>query len=133
MGIHQQINHKTVDPTALTDLRTGHEIMYAVSKMLWDVHNKEAYTAFHDYWVNSTPTKGIRVMRVRHRYTPEIKELLPKVHEMLAQYAGQYKVYTMTNTWLLGDVGYDEFKGTLLCVVLYYKSRPTKEYEYNYG
>ena len=130
MGIHQEVNHKTVDPTKLTDHDTGHEVMYAISKMLWDLDNREAYTKFHDYWANSTKTKGIRTLRVRHMYTPEVKELLPKIHEILAQFKGQYKVYFYTNTWQLGDTGYDEYSGRALCVVLYYRSRPTKNYEY---
>jgi hypothetical protein len=130
MSVHQEVNHKTVDPKALPDLYAAREVMNPVSQMLWDLDNREGYKIFHDFWTNSTPTTGTRTMRVRHRYTPEVKNLIPKIHEILAQFKGQYKVYTYTNIWLLGDVGYDEFRGTLFCVTLYYRSQPRKKYEY---
>lgn len=130
MGIHQEVNHKTVDPTKLTDHDTGHEVMYAISKMLWDLDNRESYTTFHDYWANSTKTKGIRTLRVRHKNTPEVQALMPKIHEMLAPYEGTYKTYLHGKYFTQGDVGYDVHTGHAMCIVLYYRSRPTKKYEY---
>jgi hypothetical protein len=130
MGIHQQINHKTVDAQALPMHDEGHEVMYAISKMLWNLDNSEEYTTFHDYWSNSTPTKGVRTLRVRHMYNHKVNAVIPAIHEMLAQFKGQYKVWFYTNTWMLGDIGYDVHSGRALCVTLYYRSRPTKEYEY---
>lgn len=133
MSVHQEVNHKTVDPKTLPDLYEAREVMHPVSKLLWDLHNQESYTTFHDFWTNSTPTTGTRTMRVRHRYTPEVKKVIPQINKMLAQYEGRYKIFTYTNVWLLGDVGYNEFRGTLFCVTLYYRSQPRKKYEYNYG
>lgn len=133
MGIHQQVNHKTVDPTKLPDQPTANEVMLQVSKLLWDLDNSEAYTTFHDNWTNSTPTRGTRTHRVRHMYNERVKAVLPKIHEMLAQFKGQYKVWFYTNTWMLGDVGYDVYSGRALCVTLYYRSQPRKKYEYKNG
>ena len=130
MSVHQQVNHKTVDPKTLPDVYEARNVMGKVSMLLWNLDNRDNYTTFHDYWENSTPTTGTRTIRVRHKYTPEVKKVMPKIREMLTQYEGRYKIYTYTNIWLLGDVGYDEFKGTLFCITLYYRSQPRKKYVY---
>ena len=130
MSIHQQVNCKTVDPQTLPMHDEGHKVMLAISKMLWDLDNREAYTTFHDYWANSTKTKGVRTLRVRHMYNDKVNAVMPAIREMLAPYEGMCKVWFYTNTWQLGDVGYDVYSGRALCVTLYYRSRPTKNYEY---
>ena len=133
MGIHQQVNHKTVDPTKLPDQPTADAAMLAVSKLLWDLDNRESYTAFHDNWTNSTPTRGIRTHRVRHKNTPEVQALIPAIHEMLAPYEGCYKIFLYGKYFMQGDIGYDVHTGHALCITLYYRSQPRKKYEYNYG
>lgn len=133
MGIHQQINHKTVDVQALPMHDEGHEVMYAISKMLWNLDNSEEYTTFHDYWANSTPTKGVRTLRVRHKYNDAVNAVIPRIHEMLAQYEGMYKMYFWGH-WYVQDESkcgsWVKHTKADLCVVLYYRSRPTKKYEY---
>ena len=129
MSIHQQVNHKTVDPQTLPMHDEAHKVMYAISKMLWNLDNAEEYTVFHDYWANSTPTKGVRTLRVRHKNNAKVQTFMPKVHEMLAPYEGMYKTYRWGKYFLQGDTGYDVHTGQAMCIVLYYRSRPTKKRE----
>ncbi len=130
MSIHQQVNYKTIDPANLPDQPTANEVMLRVSMLLWNLDNRESYTKFHDNWTNSTKIRGIRTHRVRHTDSPEVQAVLPKIHEMLAPFDGQYKIYTWGTYFVKGDIGYTKYTGHALCVVLYYKSQPRKKYEY---
>ena len=122
MSIHQQINPHTVDPAKLPDRLTANKVMDKVSKMLWDVDNRESYTVFHDYWANSTSAQGVRMLRVRHKYNDAVNAIMPAVHELLAPYEGMYKTYLYGKYFTQGDVGYDVHTGHAMCITLYYRS-----------
>ena len=122
MSIHQQINPNTVDPANLPDHLTANAVMDKVSKMLWDVDNRESYTTFHDYWASSTNRTGVRTLRVRHKYNDAVNAVMPAIRELLAPYEGMYKTYLYGRYFMQGDTGYDVHTGRAMCIMLYYRS-----------
>lgn len=122
MSIHQQINPNTVDPANLPDQLTANKVMLQVSQLLWDLHNRESYTTFHDFWANSTSAQGVRMLRVRHKNGPDVQAVMPKIRELLAQYEGMYKTYLYGKYFMQGDTGYDVHTGHAMCITLYYRS-----------
>lgn len=122
MSIHQEINPNTVDPAQLPDHMTANKVMKQVSKLLWDLDNAESYTTFHDFWANSTSAQNVRMLRVRHKNTPAVQAVMPKVAELLASYEGMYKTYLHGKYFLQGDTGYDVHTGHAMCITLYYRS-----------